>query len=147
MKMAYFFDPETLEHTYDQIQVEADENGEYQLPVHGTWKRPAKGENEYFILALWNSETEEWEEGGTPREPEPYQPSDAETLGQELAIEKLNRMELQISTDELGRQLAEEKLKTLAKDSQLQQQEQSIQELGQQIAQMRLQNLLNEGSK
>jgi hypothetical protein len=59
----------------------------------------------------------------------------------------MRSLELQQSTDELGRQLAEEKLKNLAKDQLFQQQELSIQQIGQELTLMKYDKLVSEGSK
>ncbi|PAD39825.1 hypothetical protein [Terribacillus sp. 7520-G] len=144
-KMAYFIDPETLEHTYDQVLIQPDEEGNHILPENATWKRPIKEDGSFFVLAKWNPEAEEWEEGGTPPKPSIPEPTETELLGEALVEEKLRRIRTEQQVSDLGTQLVEEELAGIAKEEQLQAQAQALQDLGEQVVDMRLQQILNEG--
>lgn len=71
MRKAHLYDSSTKVYLYDWIKVSPNEKGEYVLPENATWTEPKKSENEYFILAKWNPEANEWEEGGENPIPAP----------------------------------------------------------------------------
>jgi hypothetical protein len=71
MKQAFLWDPETFIFLHGQ-PLQANEEGEYELPNNATWIPPQDEKGNWLIQGKWDPDTEGWKESGQP--PEQYNP-------------------------------------------------------------------------